>query len=449
MRLRLSALAGLLAVLLGVARTDAQTATPLSLREVRRLVVERSPDLAEASARIGEAAARVREAESAFWPQLSARLSYGRTDNPAQAFGWILSQRRFSPGLNFNQPGATQNFRPEIVAAMPLFRGGQHFFQREAAKLGVDAATYEQGAIRNALLDAAMAGYHALAAAPEHVEAARTSVTAVEGALAAARVRLETGTGLRSDVLSLEARLAAAREGHLRAANGVELARAGLRFLLALPAETPLDVEPPTDGEDAPNEASLADLLATARARRPEVRAAAAFVAMRGKERDAERAAFLPRVDVVGSYGHDNHSLKLSHQRDNWFVGASAEVDLFSGLGKVSRLKAAEERLRQAEEAERRLQLDLEQEVHAALLQLQEARQRVVVGTAGLEAAEEALRLVQEQYRAGAVVVTRYLEAESARSEARSRSIAARQESRRAASALNKAIGHWAEEKAE
>jgi outer membrane protein TolC len=58
-------------------------------------------------------------------------------------------------------------------------------------------------------------------------------------------------------------------------------------------------------------------------------------------------------------------------------------------------------------------------------------------------AAEEALRLVREQYQAGSATVTRYLEAEAALADARSRSISAWTDARRAEGALRKAIGGW------
>jgi outer membrane protein TolC len=58
-------------------------------------------------------------------------------------------------------------------------------------------------------------------------------------------------------------------------------------------------------------------------------------------------------------------------------------------------------------------------------------------------AAEEALRLVREQYQAGTATVTRYLEAEAALADARSRAISSRTDVRRSGAELRKAIGGW------
>lgn len=417
----------------------------LTLDEAITIAFARNPDLAAASERIGAAEARLGEATVAFFPQVSTRLAYTRTDNPSQAFGMILAQRRFSFSADFNDPGATQNVRPEIIGALPLFRGGQDVARRAGAAQGLEAAKLERAALRNLLADAVIATFYALRAAPEQVEVARVSIDAVARALDQSRARFEAGAVLKSDVLSLEVRLAAAREAHVRAQNAVELARTGLRLLLALPADAPVEVAPAPDPTYAELPDAFAAALERALARRPEIQAAARVVAMREHEVEMERAAYLPRVDAVASYGHDSEDLKLSRNADNWTVGATAELDLFSGFRTAERVRAATRRLAEARQAERKVRLEVERDVRSAFLTLQEARERARVTEAAIAAAEEALRLVQAQYHAGAVTVTRYLEAEVARTDARSRAVAARYDARRAEAGLQKAVGRWAD----
>jgi outer membrane protein len=420
--------------------------TPLTLDEAVARALAQNPDLQAAVERIGEAEARVGEATAAFYPQVSTRLAYARTDNPSVAFGMLLAQRRFSfSGANFNNPGPTQDVRPEIIGAIPLFRGGQDYERRQAAVLGVEAAKLERAALRNALTDAVIAAYYALLVGPEQVEVSRLSIDAVTSALQQARVRVATGTALKSDALSLEVRLAAAQEAHIRAQNDVEFARIGLRILLGLPATAPLQVVALNGTAEPPLPDNVADAVQRAVARRPELQAAARVVAMRQHEVKVERAAYLPRIDAVGSYGQDAETPELTHRQDNWAFGATAELDLFSGFRTHERVRAAERRLAEAREAERKARLDVERDVQTVVLAFQDARRRASVAESAVTAADEALRLVQEQYQAGAVTITRYLEAEVARTEARSRAIAGRYESRRAAAGLRRAIGQWAE----
>lgn len=435
-----------LAVFLGVLISSAGSAIgqAYDLEEVVALALQRNPDLALAEHRVAEAQAQLGEALSAFSPQLSARLQYARTDNPAQAFAMIVAQRRFRFEQNINRPGPVQDVRQEVNATLPLFRGGQDYFRLRAAQHGIEASAGERAAVRNALVEAASTAYLALLTAPEYVAVAAASIAAVDQALAAARNRAEVGAGLRSDVLSLEARVAEAQEAELRARNGVELARAALRAVLALPAETSLEIRPPTASLELPVE-SLAQALQRAHQQRPELSAAQALVRARENEWAAERAAYLPRVDLVGSYGQNATNLKWSSSRDNWFFGATAELDLFNGLRTAQRVRAAAERLAQARRELERTRLAVELEVQQAFLAWREAREREQVTRIALGAAEEALRMVSEQYAQGAVTVTRYLEAEAARSASQARAVTARHDARRATVTLRKAMGDWAE----
>jgi outer membrane protein TolC len=421
---------------------------PLTLEETIALALERNSSLQAAADRIGEAEAMVGQATAPFYPQLAARLGYARTDNPAQAFAMILNQRRFTADLDFNNPGATQNVRPEVIGVLPLFRGGQDYQRREASLLGVQAAKLQRAALRNALTDAVISAYYALVAAPEQVQATGASIAAVSSALEQARSRFGAGAALKSDVLSLEVRLAEAREGHLRAENSVELSRAGLRALLALPAEAPVEVAPIVGESHVELPETFSAALARATSSRPELAAAANQVAMREHEVKAERAAYLPRVDAVGNYGNDSSNLELSSNTDSWAFGVAAEIDLFSGFVTRERVRAAEQRLAEARQAERTARLEVEREVRTAFLDYGEAEQRVQVSQAAVASAEEALQLVQVQYGAGTVTITRYLEAEAARTAARSRAIAARYDLRRAEAGLQKAMGVWVQSEA-
>lgn len=431
---------------IAIAGAGAAGAQPLTIEEAVGTALRNNPDVRAAEERIGEAEARLGEATSAFYPRVDGRIGFARTDNPAQAFTMILNQRKFSFDQDFNNPGPTQNVRPEVVAAFPIFRGGQDYLRRQAAALGVEAAELERLAVRNALTEAVLDGCYALLAAPQLAAAAGDSVRAVGAALAHARTGFDAGTVLRSDVLSLETRLAAAREEELRAANAVELARSGLRTLLGLSSGLPLEIAPPA-GDAAPElPDAAAAAVARATAARPELGAAARQVAMRERELTAARAAYLPTIDIVGGFGNDSSDFQLSHSTDSWLVGATAELNLFSGFRTREKVRAAEHQLAEAQAVERRTQLAIEREAESAFLSYVEARQRDTVSQSGVSAADAALRLVAEQYRAGTVTVTRYLEAEAARSAAQSRAIAARYDVRRAQAALQKAIGAWADD---
>ena len=435
------------AALLAALAAAPAAAQPLSVEDAVGLALSENPDVRAAAERIGEAEARLGEATSAFYPRVDGRIGFARTDNPAQAFAMILNQRKFNFDLDFNNPGPTQNVRPEILGAFPIFRGGQDYLRRQAAELGVEAAKLERLAVRNALTEAVIDAFYALVAAPQLADSASASVRAVSTALDHARTGFDAGTVLKSDVLSLETRLAEAREGQLRATNAIELARTGLRTLLGQPAGQPLEISPPVGDTALALPDTVEAAVARATAARPELGAAASQVAMREREVKAERAAYLPTIDIVGGYGNDSSDFQLTHE-NRQLVGRGD--------------RRAQHLLRlphPREGARRRAPARGGARGRAPHPPGSRARgaERVPVVRRGAPArrrrarpastaAEAALRLVEEQYRAGTVTVTRYLEAEAARSAAQSRAIVARYDVRRAGAALQKAIGAWADD---
>ncbi len=70
-----------------------------------------NPDLQIAAERISQAEAQLGVALSAFYPQVSAKVGYEQSNNPAQVFAMIVAQRDFNSNSiqNINNPGYRQN----------------------------------------------------------------------------------------------------------------------------------------------------------------------------------------------------------------------------------------------------------------------------------------------------------------------------------------------------
>lgn len=414
----------------------------LTLQQAIELAWERNPDIHAAEARLGQAQASVEEAAAAFYPRLTARVGYDYSDNPALAFSYVVAQRRFNFDMNINHPGYVENFRPEVFTTWSIFRGGQDYYRKKAAELGVEVAELEHSALRNQLAAAVTAAYYALLEAPRQVEVSKKSVEAVTSELEHTRHRYQAGSSLKSDVLSLEVRLAQSRENETHALNSVELARAAIKTLLGGESAASLEaVEPAASG--AAGRERMEKVLAQALSQRPEMQAATSQVALRQHELDMERGARLPRVNAFAAYGQNSRTPGFSTEQGNVTLGVSAELDLYAGGAVTARISAAEKRLTEAQALEMRTRLEIEEEVRKAYLQLEEALSRKDAAEAGARSAEEALRLVHEQYRGGAATVTRYLEAEADRAQAQTRAIAARYAVEVAEANLKKASGFW------
>ena len=406
-----------------------------------------NPDLQIAVERINQADAQLGVALSAFYPQISTKVTYETSNNPAQVFAMIVAQRDFNnPGsiANINNPGYRQNFRPEIIGKLSLFRGGQDYQNSKAAALGIEAAEFERSSIRNALIQEVNSTYYAYLAALEAQQVAQQAVIAIESELKQTQLKQAAGTVLKSEVLSLDVKLAEAQEAQIRAANGIESAKVGMANLLGLPSQQVFSISPASSIFVAPKlTSSFNELFEQALAQRPEVKAAANQLEIATRKVKSARGAYLPKADAYVSYGQNSQTPDFSSSKDNVTAGIAVEMDLFSGFNTQQQLRTAELKVAEATETERKTKLAIEQEVKMAYLKLQEGLARLNVTDKSVQAADEALRLVKEERHAEVVTVTRYIEAEVARNTAQSNSIAAHYDVLSAEAALKKAIGTW------
>ncbi len=415
-----------------------------SLEQAIETALANNPELGIMQARIEQANAQLGESLASFYPQIKASLSYQHSDNPAQAFAMIIAQRRLSfAGNDFNHPGGVDNYRPQVTATYSLFRGGQDYYRKQAAELGVETSELEKAATRNQLVNNVTAAYYGELAAMEAHEISQRSITAVQSELDQSRIRFDAGTVLKSDVLSLEVQLAEAKDAEIQAANAIELAQSMLKTLLGLPANETFVINSTQQAALPASPAVFDELLNQALSSHPELQAAQKRVAMAERQLDVAQAAHLPRADAFVSYGSDSKDLAFSSNRDNVTAGVMVEVDVFSGFAAQERIKKAEHELTAVQEAARQTRLRIEHQLKSAQVKLQDALSRAEVSAAGVKAAEEALRLVNEQRQAGVVTVTRYIEAEVARDKAHTRQITARFDALRAEAELKQATGYW------
>jgi len=425
--------------------TEAKDSHHYNLQQAIDYSLDNNPNLQIMQEKIAQAKTQLGIALSSFYPNIKTRLSYEHTDNPSRAFGMIIAQRRleFTPSTDFNHPGGTDNYRPEVTASYSLFRGGQDYYQSKAAQLGIEAATLEKSAIRNQLVQTVSSIFYAYLASTEADKVALRSIEAVENELKQSQIRYEAGSVLRSDVLSLEVQLAEAHDNKIQTANAIEIAKISLKRLLGLTAQQPFEIDASSQWVLPEDKQSFEQLLGIALSQRPETKAANKRIEIAQQQLNSALGSYLPKADAYVSYGSDSKNLDFDTNQDNLTAGVMVELDIFSGFRDKENVKNAEYELSIAKKLAKQNQLNIENAVKTAHLKTREALARVKVTSKSVTASEEALRLVNEQRKAGTVTVTRYIDAEVARDRSHARYISARFDALRAETELNQAIGYW------
>jgi outer membrane protein len=117
--------------------------------------------------------------------------------------------------------------------------------------------------------------------------------------------------------------------------------------------------------------------------------------------------------------------------------------ELFSGYTTRSRIAQADGRVRQMLAVDREQVLSMQLEVKQTLLALDAAEARVQVSRESVAEAEEVLRLVALEYEGGSATISRFLDAELARNQARFRETQAVYDYEKAMANLGRALGCW------
>jgi outer membrane protein TolC len=427
----------LLSFLLAGALAAPLSAEPWTAARAVEVALRQHPDAAAARARIEAAEAMVAQAEAAGRPRVSLSGRYTQTDSPMPAFGAILSQRAFTPGLDFNQPGRIDNLSVAGTVGYNLYSGGRTTAARQAARAGGRAAAEEARAVRNQLATRAIQTLLDLRKAREAVGAVEAGERAYAAAAANARLRFEAGQLLKADLLSLEVKLAETREQLTLARHGAALAAQAFLFILGESPQAGATVELP--GAD-PTLDALVPPAESAPADRPELAGLRARLEAAERRVETARGGRRPTVDAFASYQHDR-GWKLDRRGDGWLAGVSFDVAVFDGGETAARVRLAEAELAQVRAALRQAELGLALETERARLGHAAARERLAVSARTVDQAEESAALSRARFEQGALLAADLIGAESRLVEARLRRSVAEADERLALAELHRALG--------
>jgi outer membrane protein len=340
---------------------------------------------------------------------------------------------------DFNTPATIDDFHTQVLAQQTVFSGGRRGAEFRAAEADVQAADLDLAALENELIYRVAEAYYRLLQARDLVAVRREAVAQVERHVEIVQVRYRAETAVKSDVLSVEVRLAEVRESLLRAENDLELAWTVLENVVGRRFDPRILPEaiPPAPWSDAIDDVQGA--VAEALESRPEVRQLAQRREAAAHRVDATRAGYAPQVDLTADY--DVYTGDLSNGNDSFFVGVVARLNLFDAGRTAGQVREACARLQELTARQDRLLLDIELQVRQAYLRLQLAGQRLEVATQAAAAAQESLREIEVRYRGEVATITELIDAQVALTSARGRRTAAQADLQIAQAALQQAVG--------
>ena len=414
----------------------------LTLLEALDIARANNPELLMAVARIEGARALMQKSAAPFYPHVNVYTEYLQGDAPSAYLFKTIDQRQLPPDIDFNDPGWFENFESGLNAGINLYNGGRDSLNREMAKTGVSISQLDRDGLENQIMATVIGAYYDVLAAAQFTFVAHESVETTRSQLEIMQIRFQSGGALRTDLLSLQVRMAEAEEVLVQSRNRQRLAKAALAEILGLEPETPFGlVNAPEHALEVPEDSFSA--LEDALNQRPELAKVRARLRQSKMAVDASRAGYLPQVNLMARYFADDSEMKYSRDRDNWTAGLYLNWNLFDGFATRSSRAEALSRLQETLAADRKTLLAVKFDVKRAYLNLNEAQERLNVAAANVETARETYGLVKRQYEGGSATITRYLEAELAYNRARMRETSAYFDREKARAQIARSIGYW------
>ena len=414
-------------------------ASVFTLADAIRLAAGSNPDLQTAEQRIGIANAILTRARAEFYPQLGISEAFGVTNNAVNAFMFELNEGRFNLNSDLNHPSPVDDFHTQMLVQQRLYDGGRRAAQHDAAAAGQGAARHALAAAQNELVFRVAEAYYRTFQACKLLSVRADAVRQVERQLEMVKVQQRAGMAVRSDVLTVEVRLAEVQEGLITARHQQQLAWAVLENVCgvsipqqALPAEVPT-------APWSEHVQNVEAVVAEAQSCRPEVAGMSSQIQAAGYDVRAAEAGKRPTVDLAADY--DVFTPDFARGNDSWFVGAIVKLTLFDGNRTQSEVRKAQARLSELRAQQQRLVLDIELGVRRSYLQLEDAKQRVEVTGRAIGQAAESLREIEVRYREQTATITQLVDAQVALSRAQVRRTTAQADVEIAAAALEQAAG--------
>ena len=415
--MKLSKLLLLSSLLLWQVAVHAQSDAYLSLHKA--LEISSNQNLAVQTADLEHCIANTdfHQTDAIFLPQVSLGYQAMVTNNPLNAFGFLLQQsgvqaQDFDPS-RLNHPGATQNYSAGIEIHMPLVNVDM-IYARKGARLQEETYRHKAQHTRNYVRFEVQKAYTQLQFAYQSRDILLSTLQDVEAISRSVNNFYRQGMVQKSDVLNAEVQVNTIRTALAKSETAILTASEGLAILLGMDE----------DGQSAVfTTDSLVQQLRSATATsfslaRPDIRAMQKAVDASRMMVRSSAMHFVPSINAFGTYQF--HDSKIFHfQEDSYLMGISLNWKIFTGNSQRSKYRSASFR-RDKMQKELDLYIDKSRmEVNKTSRELIVLQTEIDRQSLSVTQAAEALRILSDRFAEGLVSTTDLLISQAQHSQQR------------------------------
>jgi outer membrane protein len=249
------------------------------------------------------------------------------------------------------------------------------------------------------------------------------------------------GMAAKFDLLRTEVQLANLQPQLIRARNSLSLAEIGLKSLLGLDLNQPIEVRGELGGADV--EANIDASVARALSARPEILQFNLQKQIAAEALKSAKAAYLPTLGFGGQYNlwADSFDFKSDTWEDYYTISLVLSLPLSNGFMNRAKIGESKAMMKQLEYSQKGLTDMVRYEVQEAVLNLRQAKESLLSQEKNVEQAQEAVRIAELNYAEGLATNLDVNSAQVALSQARTNYSQAQFDYSVALAQLEKAVG--------
>lgn len=375
----------------------------LSLKECLEQAMLNNPALKLARHDSGIQSENVTIAESAYYPKLDLQAGYSALKDPQSIKAGTGSFETQQSSFPYASVGLYQT----------LYDFGRSASRKEQAALQESAVNSATASIRQDVLLQVIRGYYAVLQSKKLVAAAEDEVVQREQHLKIATSLYEEGVTTRNDLLQAEVKLAGSRQKRLaensRLTNGWLL----LNYLTGAPAERRallLEDElgnPPVINDDH----SVLEKRDEIAAQKTQIKVAESYI-------ESSRDEFFPELFLKAGIDYLENDRAVEQTMMAATVGI--KMNLFDGMATTSRERQAVKLLEKERQRLRGMEEAFLLEINSARNDLVVALEQIEVTRAAIRQSEENLRINYDRYKNQVGTATEVIDAQTLLSQARS-----------------------------
>lgn len=395
----------------------AQKGTYLSLHDALEMASHHNQDIHMSELEHKIARAHFHQTDAVFLPQISVGYTALTTNNPLNAFGFLLQQENvtaadFDPA-RLNHPGASQNYNANAEIRMPLLNADL-IYTRKGAKSQAEMYHYKAQYTQDYIRFEVQKAYTQLQFAYQAQKILSMTLDDVNHIYQAVEDFYEQGLVQQSDVLNAQVQVNTVESALAKAESNILNASDVLALLM--------------DTDDSKKDAPFrTDSLEqqTGLTILPEFSVMRADIRAMQKALDASDAMvksawmnFIPKINAFANYQFNDARI-FRFQQDSYMAGINLSWTIFSGNQNRSKLKEArwqrDKMKMELDEYTDRSRLEVSKTNRDLKDLLTEIRKQ----EKSVEQATEALRILNDRYKEGLVSTTDLLASQAQLSQQR------------------------------